>query len=252
MRVPDNLVISDARQGYTPNACSVFLQPDGLSVKQLEPTCRAERGAQIIGYPREDVSLIGPGILGSHWGSGLSSIGGSIRIGELVGAEPIHHALKLTVWGQQLYFGVDRKGFRWPADRADGYAQTNYKGTNPLLVMGSLLALQPGLTPAALGIKSSIGLKLFHAFQDYGAYISDDSGWDHYDLCAEIGVKEQALEVAKINLTFTDNDYYHDLMAMITHLSIVDNNGESSVGGGGTPRRPLAPPLMSRSRFVDR
>ena len=249
MRVPDSLVVPDARQGYTPNACSAFLQPDGITVKQLEPTCRVETGGPIVGYPRADESLLGPGTFGTHWGSGLSSIGGSIRRGELIGPEPIRHAIKLNVWGKQLYYGPDRKGFRWPADRADSAAAVSYKGANPRLVMGALLALRPDVTAKDLGIKSAIGFKLFHALQDYGAYVSDDSGWDHYDLCAEIGVKEETMQKAGVNLLFTDNDYYHDLMGMITRLSIVDNNSEAKIGGGGTPRRPLAPPLLPKSRF---
>ena len=251
MHVPDALIIADAKQGSTPNSCSAFLQPDGKTVKQLEPTCRVEPGAQIVGYPREDVNLVGAGIVGTHWGSGLSTIGGSIRKGELIGSEPIRHAIKLNVWGKQLYYGQDRKGFRWPADRADSAAQSNYKGTNPRLVMGSLLALRPNLTPTQLGIKSSVGMKLFHVFQDYGAYISDDSGWDHYDLCAEVGVKEQTLQSTGINIVFTDNDYYHDMMTIISQLSIVENNSDKSIGGGGLPRKPLAPAPLPRSRFAE-
>jgi hypothetical protein len=247
MRVPDSLIIEDARQGYTPNACSAFLQPDGRTVKQLEPTCRVVAGAQIIGYIREDQDLFGPGILGSHWGSGLSTIGGSIRLGELIGPAPIRHAIKLNVWGDQLYYGPDRKGFRWPADRSDASAPTSYKGKNPKLVMGTLLALSPDLTPEKLGVKSPLGMKLFRAFQDYGAYISDDSGWDHYDLCAEVGVKEQTKKVLGVGLAFEENDYLRDLMAIITKLSIVDNNDEKNIGGGGTPRRVLAPPIKPRA-----
>ena len=34
-------------------------------------------------------------------------------------------------------------------------------------------------------------------------------------------------------------------MALMTNLSVVTNNSEKSVGGGGTPRQPLAPDLKS-------
>ena len=34
-----------------------------------------------------------------------------------------------------------------------------------------------------------------------------------------------------------------DLATIRPHLRVVTNNGPSSVNGGGTPRRPLAPPL---------
>jgi hypothetical protein len=35
----------------------------------------------------------------------------------------------------------------------------------------------------------------------------------------------------------------HDVQTIISHLSVIDNNGSNSVGGGGSPHQPLAPPL---------
>ena len=50
-------------------------------------------------------SIFGDGIGGAHGGSGLSSIGGSIRLGELLpGAPPIPHALKIEL-GNWWYYG---------------------------------------------------------------------------------------------------------------------------------------------------
>jgi hypothetical protein len=34
-----------------------------------------------------------------------------------------------------------------------------------------------------------------------------------------------------------------DFKRLIVELGVVDNNGPNSIGGGGTPRQPLAPPL---------
>jgi hypothetical protein len=36
---------------------------------------------------------------------------------------------------------------------------------------------------------------------------------------------------------------YDDLLRVFQALHIVTNNGPESVGGGGTPRKPPAPPL---------
>lgn len=57
--------------------------------------------------------------------------------------------------------------------------------------MGALLALPTGLAPEDLWVESEVGLKVFHAFQDYGAYITDDTAWDAYALCVERGVPEE-------------------------------------------------------------
>jgi hypothetical protein len=40
-----------------------------------------------------------------------------------------------------------------------------------------------------------------------------------------------------------DTPFGRDMVKIFTRLAVVDNNSPSSVGGGGTPRQPLAPPL---------
>ncbi len=48
------------------------------------------------GYPaKPSVDLYGDGAYGAHWGSGLSALGGSIHLGELLSPEPMRHALKV-------------------------------------------------------------------------------------------------------------------------------------------------------------
>lgn len=243
MPVPDDLLIPDAHPPNTPNACTAFLAPDGRTLYQLEPTCRMEKGGPIVGYPRETQDIFGPGLYGTHWGSGLSTLGGSIRLGELTNPEPIHHVIKINIWGQRLFYSESIKGFRWPADRCDNGAITSYKGKNPRLVMGTLLALQPDLTPNGIGIKTSVGKKLFAVLQNFGAYISDDSGWDDYDFCMEAGVEEEVNSKAGLSISTSSGPYFEDVMRIVTHLSIVDNNAPTSIGGGGARRRPLAPRL---------
>ena len=64
----------------------------------LQPYCTA------AGFDNR-TSIFGDGIGGAHGGSGLSSIGGSIRLGELLpGAPPIPHALKIEL-GNWWYYG---------------------------------------------------------------------------------------------------------------------------------------------------
>jgi hypothetical protein len=244
MPVPDDLVISDAVPPSTPNACAVFLMPDGHTIRQLEPACRVEAGGPIVGWLHdEDQDLRGPGIKGSHYGSGLSALGGSIRPGELAGDEPLRHALKLNIWGQHLYYRKDATGFRWPADRSDAKAAKTYKGENPKLMMGSLLALPANSTPDLLEVKTEAGLKIFRALQDYGAYVTDDSGWDASDLCVERTVPEEVRAKFGYELYGSSGPFVDEMKRMIQALMIIDNNTQDNVGGGGTPRREPAPPL---------
>lgn len=243
MPVPDDLVIPDAKPPSTPNECSAFLMPDGRTLIQLEPTCRVERGGPIVGYPRIGEDLYGMGLYGTHWGSGLSAIGGSIRKGELTGSAPIRHAIKLNLWGKWLAYQGATPGFRWPADRADAAAKNTYGGKNPKLMMGALLALPPSATTKSLGVTTDVGRRLFAALQDYGAYVSDDSGWNAIDLCAEVGVQEEVQARYNLELPGNRDGLFEDKARIFRALHVVDNNGPKSVGGGGKSRRPLAPPL---------
>mgnify|MGYP004508977341 CR=1 FL=1 len=255
---PKGVTIESTAKG---NTCSAILQPDGRSIIQLQPTCREYPDADHVnGWDHGAVTdIYGDGRLGTHWGSGLSTLGGSIRLGELTSDKPIRHALKFDIYAAWwIYYSVDLPGYKWPADRADGYANEEghalkYAGKNPLIVQGSLFALDPSLTAESLGLKTEVGKKLFFALQNYGCYLVDDSACDAFNLCAEIGVDAEVKNKYGFSLNGHANSlyssldvrYYKDLMALMTNLSVVTNNSEKSVGGGGTPRQPLAPDLKS-------
>lgn len=240
MRVPNSLIIADATTNpyYTPNDCSTFLQPDGHSLIQLEPTTRTTQGGAIWGYPHTGEDLFQDGFYGTHYGSGLSSIGGSIRKGELTASGNIKHVLKVNVWGERYlnYNSADSTpGYRWPAKNADGYASTSYRGANPKLEMGALLAIPKTVDINSLGLASNQAKKIAWTLQNYGAYIVDDTGWDSYHFCGEDGVQNDwGLTLADVNKLFKA-------------MKIVDNNSGNSVGGGGNVASSLvAPPLTTR------
>lgn len=245
--VPDDLIVPDATTVpySTPNNASAFLMPDGKTLVQLEPLARCQQGGPIYGWRYfPDVDIYGDGIGGAHFGSGLSSIGGSIRKGELTSNEPIRHALKVLVWEQKyLYYSKDIPGYRWPADRADNRAAEHYHGTNPKLVQGSLLAIPPNVTEASLNLQTPVAKKLFHALQDYGSYIVDSTGMDSYTIAVEKGVLEEFYNAFGYDFQGTSGTFHEDIEKLFQALYIVDNNGPQSIGGGGTPRAPLAPPI---------
>ena len=249
MQIPADFYLADSTSNSTPNNCAAFLMPDGRTIRQLEPCCRLETGnARIVGYLHsEDQDIFGDGIKGTHYGSGLSAIGGSIRKGELTSDEPIRHALKLNVYAKNyLYYDKStQKGYVWPADRNDNYAggtgNNAYGGTNPKLRMGTLLTIPQNVTAESLGIKTEVGKKLFYALQNYGCYIADDSAWDSYSWSAEDGVRDEVQKAYGYSLSGGSGNYFQDCMKLIQSLYIVTNNSPTTIGGGGTPCKPLAP-----------
>lgn len=240
----DDFIVPDARKHWTPNYSGAVLQPDGRTVEHLGPICRPREGSDIWAYRFDRTDLHGDGIKGSHGGSGLSALGGSIRRGELCGEAPIRHAIKANLFCERFaYFGPDRKGFRWPSDRADSYAAKGYKGTNPAVVMGSLLCLKPDLDLSSLGLKTTPARKIAKALQDYGAYVADDAAHDVFYFCAEQGVREEVAAVTGVSIECGSGPYFEDISKLLPLLHVVDNNGPSSVGGGGIRRAEPAPPL---------
>ncbi len=248
LHVPSNLIIADAINANgiysTPNNSSAFLEPDGKTLVSFNVTTRCKAGDPLYGNWFGQSNLYGDGISGGHGGSALSSIGGSIRVGELLNDQPIRHALKIDIWGNWMHYDAVNGGHRWPAPLADGGAPNQYKGNNPALVMGSLLTLPTNATPESLGLTSPIGKKVFQALQNYGAYVVDDTGGDYNALCVE-----QQAQVEYKNTTGhaieQDQPLITDFNKMIANVKVIDNNSPTSIGGGGTPRVSLAPPFAT-------
>jgi hypothetical protein len=82
--MPAAFVVGDTPTSDTPNSGLAALLADGRTIKQTQPFARCTAGAPGTSddvFP--DVDLYGPGIPGAHGGSGLSAIGGTLRVGEL-------------------------------------------------------------------------------------------------------------------------------------------------------------------------
>ncbi len=248
LNVPYNLIIPDAITSggiyWTPNSSSAFLKPDGRTLVNFNVTARCVPGGPLYGSWFGESDIYGDGIRGGHGGSAMSSIGGSIRKGELLNNQPIRHALKIDLWGEWLHYNPSSPtpGFRWPAAMADSGAPNQYKGSNPALVMGSLLAIPPNVTEQSLGLTTKTGKKIFKAMQDYGAYVVDDSGWDYNYLCIEQSAQVE-YETTTGRSIDKDTAFQADFAKIIGAVKVVNNNGWETIGGGGTPRQPLAPPI---------
>lgn len=263
--VLDSVVTTGGRY-ETPNDVAALLRPDGTLV-QIEPLARCTAGGDVFGYVNAKGSerLDGAGTYGAHWGSGLSSIGGSLRHGELTGDLPIRHALKLNVPGDLLNYDAGNpetttggvvlrgKGYRWPADRNDGGAPGDYKGTDPAVTMGALVAVPPSVTADGLGLRTAPARRLFDALRDYGAYIVDNSGADTRDADGNLTWRQYAFGVgAEAATEFAERqgyainqdrsaggaagDWFADVNKLIGALAVVDDNAPGTVGGSGARR----------------
>lgn len=246
--IPGNFVINQSNWlGDTPNAGLAVLMPDGVTIKQTQPFARCNAGSYGTSqYVFGDVNIYEDGIEGAHGGSHMSAIGGTIRLGELVPGGTIRHAIKINLYAAKyLYYDEATGGKRWPAPQADGYAPSVY-GTlgNPEYEcrMGALLALKSDLDLNSLNFETGSNgpaMILAKAFQDYGAYIVDDTYWDVVAIPTEFSPE------GRVNDEFYDAWGYHfetgtntpfgrDMAKIITRLHVITNNTASTTGGGPT------------------
>lgn len=241
------------------NDSAAFLLADGHTVIQSQPFTRCTAGqAGTSLHASPAVDLYGDGRTGAHGGSKLSALGGSIRVGELrPGQQGMHHAVKINLFKQMDYYNCSTVSecYRWPASVADSNAVNNYGSYNNnqtrAMKMGALLALPPSVSIDSLGLESEPGRQLAWTLQNYGGYIVDSYSGAAFGLCAEAGPDGDKGEEFfndygyKLSARVRDNTpWTRDLQRIIPHLAVVDNNGPDSIGGGGIPRQPLAPPFQ--------
>jgi len=248
--IPDSFSTDPGYLDTNPNQSAAVLMPDGSSLRQGQPFHRCGVGGKAVTgptnyFPFPDQDIYGNGILGAHGGTELSSLGGTIRVGELVpGAPPIHHALKLDLWMNQP---ASCKKV-WPAQWCDGSPING----GPYLE-GALLALPPTFNITNAGFETEPAKYLARAFQDYGGYNVDNSAWAVYDICTEWGPNGRVKDEFRQNWGFdisggsTNSPWGRDMMRIFLNLCVVTNNSSSNIGGGGTPRAPLAPAFNTNS-----
>ena len=201
-------------------------------------------------------TLFGDGVTGGSGGSNLSTLGGTLRPGEIApGRQGARHALRVNIDGpHDLWPGATATCFRWPATKCDGYGPAGgkapaYGGTNPKLTMGALLAIPASVDLTTLGL-SPAGLEVAWTMQNFGAYVVNDSARSVFTIATETG-DASTVDQFQADWSFPfetvdasgSSPWGRDVQTIISHLSVIDNNGSNSVGGGGSPHQPLAPPL---------
>jgi len=250
--VPDDFVFKPVLPN-TPNASTAILAADGHTLMQTQPFSRCTAGGPATShYDSADLDIAGDGVTGAHGGSGLSAIGGTLRLGELrPGGPPVRHALEIEL-DAALNYGTcatSSSCYRWPAVQADSYATTGYGGPNPALEPGALLAIPIGTDLASLELETTAAAALAFTLQNYGAYVVDDTAWAVYALCVELGPDGDFTQQFQSDWGFSmtpsskNTAWARDMDRLFGALAVVDNNAASAPGGGGTPLQPPAPPL---------
>jgi hypothetical protein len=227
------------------NNSTAILTADGVHFDQNQPftRCRAgEKPTSLVDFGLDDIYA--DGITGAHGGSGLSALGGVIRYGEFTSGM-IHHPMEIELWAKRYYYCCSPI---WPATQVDGYAKSVYRGKIPYLAPGALLALLPSFDSSTL--QTTPGKIVAKAFQDYGAYVVDDTFWNAWALTAEDGpngntAKEfNSLYGYELNQNPSpDSPFYRDIVTIFQSLYVVTNNSATTIGGGGKPRVPAPPPI---------
>jgi hypothetical protein len=257
------------------NDGAAFLLADGHTLVQTEPWARCQAGGSSTSIIRilddgtnantnsgSDADIIsGNGRKGAHGGSMLGTLGGTIRLGEMrPGSKGPRHALKINLFSKMELFNCSQPNgsdcFRWPAYTADSSASTSYgsigNNTNSAMKMGALLAIPPSVNINNLDLWSEPGRQLAWTLQNYGAYVVDSMG-AAFAISAEDGFhgSKPAEFLADYGMDMEarvghghNSNWSHDLQIIRPLLQVVNNNGPNSVGGGGTPRQPLAPPFQ--------
>mmetsp|Transcript_118622 Transcript_118622/g.295829 ORF Transcript_118622/g.295829 Transcript_118622/m.295829 type:complete len:413 (+) Transcript_118622:41-1279(+) len=269
------------------NALGILLS-DNETLVQMQPAYRCHAGSPLLArfgnrtdgcperFPNE-TSIFGDGALGSHGGSGLSGVGGTIRVGELLPeAGPIKHALKLELQHQWYYGDAPlqpssrvnggRRQYLWPATGSDGGTQKApgglYQGHNPHVAPGALLAI-PGWLAANVSTTTAIGAKIKQALTDYGGYLVDDTGaGNSVALCIEAAVNTEMRHAYGFAMTYPTGvsgdkgdlgqALYFDLLNIFQALHAVTNNAPGRIGGGGVPRVPRKPPICGAPDGLER
>lgn len=253
--MPSNYVVPNSNL----NSSASFLLADKRTIVQTQPLARCTAGAAGTSMATfANVDLYGPGITGAHGGSGLSAIGGSIRLGELRPGTTTgpRHALKVNVYAKEVLYKCTTRAdcSRWPAVTSDSYAVGWYgaatSNANTAMKMGALLAIPAATNISSLGLETAPAQQLAWTLQNYGAYIVDDTYAPGFDFNVEEGPDGSKPNEFKADWGYAmeqrlnaNTPWTRDIQRLVKALYVVSDNSASAIGGSGTPRQALAPAI---------
>lgn len=264
--IPEGFVTDPGYLGATPNHAAAILMADGDTLVQTQPLHRCSPGGPAVSQYvyGQDSLRTGSGIPGAHGGSRMSSIGGTLRLGELVPGGAIRHALKINI-DCEAFCSYDRAdadgqpGFRWPALAADQEAPGRYQGNVAALQMGALLALPADFS--ADGLRTEPARMVARALIHYGAYVVDDTRYPIFAFTTEWSPQGRVIDEFEAAWGFGMHDaaapdcaddsaecaWVQDMTEIVAALEVIDDNGPSSIGGSGARVAPCAPAFADGS-----
>lgn len=213
--------------------------------------------------------IFGEGRFGEHGGTHLSVLGGALRLGELrPGGGRIRHALKVILPQRVLWHapaGVNN--WVWPAFNGD--SNSSNRGSDQRVVQGALFAIPPSVNLDTIGLETEPARQIAWTLQNYGAYNHDSTPAQTCAIGVEVGpagdfrkqfradwgfpmVREAYTDpnIARLRQDYSGwsdgantGPWIRDLDRIFSRLHVITNNGPNTIGGGGTPRQPLAPPF---------
>jgi hypothetical protein len=254
----DFVVVGKPDGGFAPANPTIIAQSDGLTFHQLEffARCKPQEAATALRHYVDTNALEENGIAGGHLGSGLSILGGVLRLGELSpGAPRIRHVLKLAIANTRLFGGAKGSSYIWPGTIDHSDHKTRYSGSDPKLRPGALLALPESFDTSRL--ESPAGRQIAWTLKHFGAYVVKGNGSDHVHVSVEVGPREsvESQYRAQWGVNWRDDEGWKaDSARIMTALQIVENwnqaaykivaDSDGSLGvGGGPPRTHWNPPL---------
>lgn len=263
-----NLVVPSETTNYPP----AFIGADGVS--RFEGGnfghC-AKGGTPYAGHFGNRGSIIDDAVGGGSGGSGLSTLYGTIRWGELthgtageritMGGKTfalVRHTVRVDLSVQDL--SPAGSGWRWPANKADNGYQTSYKGRIASLVNGSCLVLPQtiDLESFIAGLRTVAGAQFAWIFYNYGGYVANTQNGllmaiaTEWSTAGRVGAPITSPNQGEFYNLYgypmvasPSSAYGSDMNAITTNLAVIKNNAVGSIGGGGTPLQPPAPPFSS-------
>lgn len=242
VQIPDAFVLSEG-MNRSPGNSTALLMPDGRTLVEVSGLSRCTAGGGVYGFPAGSGDILALGLTGGQGGSGLSAMGGALRAGELLNAAPVRHALKVAIDNKHLFYDASNpeRCFRWPAQRCDGgaFEVGQYGGSDPRFTMGALLTLPREVQSVSLSLETEPARRLLAVLRDYGAYVVGTAAPDTFLLEYEAGARAVFVDW----LQNTQGAWLRDINRILPLLQIVDNNAPETIGGGGLPMAPLAPPF---------
>lgn len=221
---------------HSANHFSIFEMPDG-SIREVDLFQWCKGYSTPVSNNRvRDFNPRNNPIKGAKGGSNLSGYIGGIFPGDLTGSkENLGYVLDMTL--PLAHLSPEGGGYVWPAGKADRNHKKRYKGRNPNVKMGALLALPRSFPVSSL--ETEPARKIARTMMAYGAIVRNATPGNVIQYVVNIVPgKESVRSELRRELGYdpTRNSrkptpFYRDMLKIQQSLKVVKDNTSSTPGG---------------------